>query len=116
MNVRARLLKLPGEIADRVRVDFTDQELTSMAARYEDGETSHQLAKSFATSTTTVLNRLRSLGVKLRSAGRQMMLTDEQITEVKRYREAGKSWGFLGKKYGVSPNTVRRTILQGETT
>lgn len=116
MTLSPKQLKLPDEIADRVRLDHTERDLADMVARYKAGETAYVIAAAYNTTPSTIAARLRALGVEMKPRGRRKLLTDAQVAEAKRYRAAGKSWPFLGKKYGVAANTVRRAATQsGET-
>lgn len=116
MTLPSKQLKLPDEIADRVRLDHTGRDLADMVARYKAGESAYVIAAAYNTTPGTIAARLRALGVEMQPRGRRKLLTDEQIAEAKQHRAAGKSWHFLGKKYGVAASTVRRAATQsGET-
>jgi DNA invertase Pin-like site-specific DNA recombinase len=52
--------------------------------------------------------RARQSGIKF---GPKFKLNPHQIEEIRKRREAGESCRFLGRSYGVSPNTISRVRL-----
>lgn len=65
-----RRLKLPEDVANRVRLDHTDEELADMARRYAAHESTAEIGRRYNMSAKTAACRLKALGVDMRPRGR----------------------------------------------
>jgi hypothetical protein len=77
-------------------------------ARYEAGESSIALGRTFGIGKNSVIRLLRDAGVPIRNQG----LSDDQITEPVRLYESGLSLAKIGIQLGVDHGTVRRQLLK----
>lgn len=82
-------------------------ETATIAAEYQAGASTYQLAKTWHVSRETVTLALRRAGVEARERG---VLTPPQLVEARRLRGEGWSLNQLGARYGIAPKTVRRRL------
>lgn len=87
---------------------LTSADQADIAARYQQGCSSRQLAETYAISKTSVVILLREAGVPIRRQG----LGNCQANNIIKYYAAGASLSAIGKVYGVSADTVRKLLLK----
>lgn len=83
-------------------------EINELVKAYRAGSSAQVLADQFVIHRTTVLLHLERRGVPRRVNKRKM--NDEQAEEMKQLRRLGLSYNELGRRYGVSADTVKREI------
>jgi DNA-directed RNA polymerase specialized sigma24 family protein len=84
------------------------QAIAEIITRYEAGEPSTVIAKSFGLSKGSVIKLLRDAGVPIRNQG----LTSEQVTEAARLYVSGQSLAQIAAHLGVDHGTVWRALKQ----
>lgn len=87
---------------------LSDRELEQMAEEYRAGDSVPVLVERYGIHRTTVMIHLEKMGVPRRAQKRK--LTDAQVKELKRLRRLGLSYAELGRRFGVSPETVRKEL------
>ncbi|QHK19831.1 hypothetical protein GU243_08890 [Pseudarthrobacter psychrotolerans] len=88
------------------RLTAIDQ--ADIAARYQQGWSSRQLAEVYSVSKTSIVALLREAGVPIRRQG----LSDSYVQEITKHYAAGASLAAIGNAYGVSADTVRKLLLK----
>jgi len=83
-------------------------EVDELVKAYRAGSSAQVLADQFVIHRTTVLLHLERRGVPRRVNKRKM--NDEQVEEMRQLRRLGLSYNELGRRYGVSADTVKREI------
>ncbi len=86
-------------------------EVFDLVRAYEDGTTIKQLTVKFQISRSTVMAHLKREGVKTR-----YNLMAGKLEEAKKLRAEGWSYARLGKHFGFTAQTVRRTFLSNGNT
>lgn len=99
---------LPRTSAGRPRVSDAD-----LASAYAAGAGSYRIAARYGVSPATVRARLRSAGVKLRSA--RSTLRAPSAADVKRMRATGLTLRQLARHFGVSHVTILDRLKRGTT-
>lgn len=79
-----------------------------MAEEYRAGDTVPMLVERYGVHRTTILGHLERMGVPRRAQKRK--LTDAQVKEAKRLYRLGLSYAELGRKFGVSGDTVKKEL------
>jgi transposase-like protein len=83
------------------------QELADLAAAYEAGATTHELAARFGIHRNTVSAHLERADVTTRT---RRGLSPDDVDEAARLYHEGWSGARLAKKFGVSDHTIRATL------
>ncbi|WP_196810959.1 hypothetical protein [Arthrobacter sp. 35W] len=96
--------KSSAKIVHRLTVD--DQ--VNIAARYQQGCSSRQLAEAYKVSKTSIVILLRESGIPIRRQG----LSDFKADDIAKHYAAGASLAAIGNVYGVSADTVRKLLLR----
>ena len=91
---------------------MSTEDLADVAASYEAGDTTNQIASRYGISKTRVSTILRKQGVAIRRQG----LTDEQTNEAATFYAAGRSLAWLAARYDVSHTTVARALRRRDVT
>jgi DNA-binding CsgD family transcriptional regulator len=89
------------------------EEASELVARYQALESVQSLACAYDIDVSTVRAHLARAGVARRPAGRK--LTGEVLDEVLRLLEAGASAVEIGRRYGVTDQTVRNSVRRAST-
>src|SRR5947199_10796566 len=95
------------------RPKLTHDHDTELARLYAEGWSLHQLAGRYGVHYTTIFQRLRRLGVKMRPRGArnshpQAPPTPAQLVEMIRLRSVeGLSCRAIGERVGLTMQTVR---------
>lgn len=97
---QAPLYQEPSKIRSKRFLTITDT--ADIAARYQAGETTQQIATRHGISKTRVATILREKSIVIRRQG----LTTEQITEAANLYAAGHSLAQIGSRFGISHTTV----------
>lgn len=87
---------------------LSDRELETMAEDYRAGDSVPVLVERYGVHRTTVMIHLEKMGIARRAQKRK--LNDTQVKEMKRLRRLGLSYAELGRRFGVSPETVRKEL------
>lgn len=88
------------------RLTAADQ--ADIAARYQQGWSSRQLAEFYGVSKTSIVILLREADVAIRRQG----LSDSQSGDIVKHYATGASLSAIGESYGVSADTVRKLLIK----
>lgn len=88
---------------------LSTEERAEIVARYEAGENIKSLSRHFRVRTDAVSGVLAGVDVELRPGGRRRF-TGDDLADVVRWYEAGRSVRQIAAEMGASPITVRRTL------
>lgn len=91
----------------RITDRFTPDELAAVAARYQAGEYSTNLAKEYGIAKSTLLKLLGEQGIEVRTRG----LTPAKQREILRLRKQGLIIRAIAKRVGCSYDTARKFLL-----
>ncbi|WP_167309723.1 helix-turn-helix domain-containing protein [Terrimesophilobacter mesophilus] len=87
---------------------LTTAEAERMIERYKDGVMVHELAAEFGCHRTTITERLKSAGVKIRLRA----ATTKQVNDMIRLYESGLSMEKVADEVGISARTVFNYLKQ----
>jgi len=85
-------------------------QVAALVAGYQSGKAMKELAAEFGVNRLTVSAHLRRAGVPIRRGG----LDQDQAVEAVRLDGAGWSSGRLAEMFGVSADTVLKTLRSGK--
>lgn len=83
-------------------IKFTPEQLQSMRAMYVNGLSSYHIADRFGICKKAVLERLRNMGVEIRTRGRPMTVDSEVREKALAMREQGAGWKEISAESGIS--------------
>ncbi|NYE95151.1 hypothetical protein FHU41_001372 [Psychromicrobium silvestre] len=107
-----RSRKLTAKYSAKIVHRLTAADQSDIAARYQQGRSSRQLAETYGISKTSIIIVLREAGVPIRRQG----LGDFQTGDITERYRAGASLAAIGKVHGVSADTVRKLLLKQRIT
>ena len=84
-------------------------QVESLVADYRGGLSTYQLATKWKVDRHTVTSILDRNGVKQRSYA--VKLTEAELAEAAALRADGWSLNALAKRYGISPNTMKKRLM-----
>lgn len=102
-NERSAMLKQEGDIR---YIKFTPDQLQALADLYRAGQSTHNLAKRYGISPTTVGRRLVAMGVELRPLRGNRIATDQVLDAARRMRQDGLAWRAVVKATGVRDQSI----------
>ena len=82
---------------------LSEQERTQVIKRYQNGESTYQLAEAFGCHRSTISNTLKKAGVKVQ----HHRVNDGEIVQL---YESGLTSGEIAKKFKVSSSVIIRTL------
>ncbi|MGN7970195.1 helix-turn-helix domain-containing protein [Microbacterium sp. 22296] len=87
---------------------MSDKTRDEVAARYEAGDTTTQLAKEYGVAKSTIIGILRERKVVVR----RQPLPSEQVNEAARLYESGLSLSQISAQLSVNQETMRTAIIR----
>lgn len=82
--------------------------MAEIAWRYEQGESSPELAREFRTTATTIVRKLRAVGVTIRPKTREVIMTPEKLDQLRTMMIDGEKQEYIAAVLGVSLGTITR--------
>jgi hypothetical protein len=96
----------PPPQVQRVDRRLTPQTITELVQDYRDGVSTPELRQRYELSQGSVIKILHRHGVQMRGHG----MTDDDLPAAAELYCRGATLAQLGKRFGVSPNAVRRAL------
>lgn len=94
--------------ARRVLRPLQPQQIDQLVERYHAGLSVKVVAEEFGVHWCTVVKHLEDRGVARRQPQRK--LSDDQVVEIRELYGEGATYRELGRRYGVSGNTVKKAV------
>ncbi len=88
-------------------VNFTAEQMERMRAMYErDGKGSVEIGRVYGLAASSVVKRLRKMGVTIRKGGTRNRFSDEVCLRIAREKGEGYTIEFLAARYECSTRKI----------
>ena len=95
-------------------VNFTGEQMQRMRAMYEcEGKGSVEIGRIYGLAASSVVKRLRKMGVEIRKGGTRNRFSDEVCIGIAREKDDGYTIDFLAARYDCSPRKICYALAKG---